>query len=179
MTGRETEYGMVSIATRPDGTVFEAHGFMPNILFRQVPIPQDKTKMTIHLAWRVPIDDATTVSFMVNRVGSFDEGMRKRMAEAEDYQEITRRVMNCEMTLDDVDPNHPLLPVIQDTVSMGGQGVIVDRSGEHLGQSDRGIALLRKIWAREMQAMSEGKARTNFYRPADFAFDDEELAAFA
>jgi 5,5'-dehydrodivanillate O-demethylase len=177
ITGRETEYGMVSIATRADGTIFTAHGFMPNILFRQVPIPQDKTKMTIHLAWRVPIDDATTLSFMVNRVGSFNAGMRKPMAEAEDYREITRKVMNCEMTLEDVDPNHPLLPVIQDTVSMGGQGVIADRSGEHLGQSDRGIALLRRIWAREMQAISEGKARKKFYRPADFTFDEKEFAA--
>jgi 5,5'-dehydrodivanillate O-demethylase len=81
------------------------------------------------------------------------------------------------MTLEDVDLNHPLLPVIQDTVSMGGQGVIADRSGEHLGQSDRGIALLRKIWAREMQAISEGKARKKFYRPADFTFDEKEFAA--
>lgn len=179
MTGRETEYGMVSIAIRPDGTVFEAHGFMPNILLRQVPIPQDKTKMTIHLAWRVPIDDSTTLSFMVNRVGSFDEDMRKRMVNAEDYQEITRKVMECEMTLDEVDPDHPLLPVIQDTVTIGGQGVIADRSSEHLGQSDRGIALLRRIWSREMQAISEGKATTKFHRPADFMFREEDLAASA
>jgi 5,5'-dehydrodivanillate O-demethylase len=135
--------------------------------------------MTIHLAWRVPIDDSTTLSFMVNRVGSFDEDMRKRMVNAEDYQEITRKVMECEMTLDEVDPDHPLLPVIQDTVTIGGQGVIADRSSEHLGQSDRGIALLRRIWSREMQAISEGKATTKFHRPADFMFREEDLAASA
>jgi 5,5'-dehydrodivanillate O-demethylase len=67
---------MISIATRPDGSRLEAHGFMPNILFRQVPIQQDHTKMSIHLAWRVPIDDTTTLSVMVNRVGAYDADTR-------------------------------------------------------------------------------------------------------
>src|SRR3546814_18653057 len=47
MSARETEYGMKSIATYPGGQVYEAHCFMPNILFRQVPIPQDPSKMSI------------------------------------------------------------------------------------------------------------------------------------
>jgi 5,5'-dehydrodivanillate O-demethylase len=179
ISGRETEYGMISIATRPDGSRLEAHGFMPNILFRQVPIQQDHTKMSIHLAWRVPIDDTTTLSVMVNRVGAYDENMRKRMEGMEDHLELARKVMNCEMTLDEVDQNHPLLPVIQDTVSIGGQGVIVDRSQENLGQSDRGIAVLRKIWAREMKAIAEGRPITRFHRPASFVFDDREVAALA
>jgi 5,5'-dehydrodivanillate O-demethylase len=179
ITAHETEYGLVSIATRPDGSRFEAHEFMPNVLFRQVPIQQDPTKMTIHLAWRVPIDDVTTLSVMVNRVGTYDEGMRKRMENMEDHSELARKVMNCEMTLEDVDQNHPLLAVIQDTVSIGGQGVIVDRSQENLGRSDVGIAVLRRLWAREMKAIAEGKPVKRFYRPADFVFDDRKVAVMA
>jgi 5,5'-dehydrodivanillate O-demethylase len=65
ISARETEYGMMSVATRADGSRFEAHCFMPNILYREVPIPQDTKKMAIHLAYRVPIDDVSTLSFTV------------------------------------------------------------------------------------------------------------------
>src|SRR3546814_5559121 len=92
---------MKSIATYPGGQVYEAHCFMPNILFRQVPIPQDPSKMSIHLAWRVPIDDENTLSYMVNRVPPFDDDMRMKMESSADYEELTRRLMNCEMTLEE------------------------------------------------------------------------------
>src|SRR3546814_7955031 len=102
---------------------------MPNILFRQVPIPQDPSKMSIHLAWRVPIDDENMLSYMVNRVPPFDDDMRMKMESSADYDELTRRLMNCEMTLEEVDPGHGLLPVIQDTVSIG------DRKSTRLNSS--------------------------------------------
>lgn len=176
MSARETEYGMVSVASRTDGSRFEAHGFMPNILLRQVPIQQDQSKMAIHLAWRVPIDNTTTMSFTVNRVETYSDEMRQRMIEIDDYVEISDRLMNCEMTLEDVDPEHPLLAVIQDTVSIGGQGEIVDRNQENLGQSDLGVAVLRRVWAREMKAIAEGRSVTRFYRPEGFLYQ-EKLAA--
>src|SRR3546814_5668476 len=78
---------MKSIATYPGGQVYEAHCFMPNILFRQVPIPQDPSKMSIHLAWRVPIDDENMLSYMVNRVPPFDDDMRMKMESSADYDE--------------------------------------------------------------------------------------------
>src|SRR3546814_832854 len=139
MSARETEYGMKSIATYPGGQVYEAHCFMPNILFRQVPIPQDPSKMSIHLAWRVPLDDENMLSYMVNRVPPFDDDMRMKMESSADYDELTRRLMNCEMTLEEVDPGHGLLPVIQDTVSIGGQGAIADRENENLGDRKSGV----------------------------------------
>lgn len=172
MSARETEYGMKSIATYPGGQVYEAHCFMPNILFRQVPIPQDPSKMSIHLAWRVPIDDENMLSYMVNRVPPFDDEMRKKMESSADYDELTQRLMNCDMTLEEVDPGHGLLPVIQDTVSIGGQGVIADRENENLGQSDVGVAMLRRVIAREMKALRDGMPLKQWYRPEDFVFNE-------
>jgi len=64
-------------------------------------------------------------------------------------------------------------------VSIGGQGVIVDRSQENLGRSDVGIAVLRRLWAREMKAIAEGKPVKRFYRPADFVFDDRKVSVLA
>src|SRR3546814_16408408 len=94
MSARETEYGMKSIATYPGGQVYEAHCFMPNIMFRQVHIPQDPSKMSIHLAWRVPLDAEKMLSYMVNRVTQFDDDMRMKMKSSADYEYITRRRMN-------------------------------------------------------------------------------------
>lgn len=128
--------------------------------------------MSIHLAWRVPIDDETTLSYMVNRVPPFNDEMRQKMGNSVDYDELTRRLMNCEMTLEEIDPGHGLLPVIQDTVSIGGQGVIADRENENLGQSDVGVAMLRRVIAREMKALRDGAPLKQWYRPDDFVFNE-------
>jgi 5,5'-dehydrodivanillate O-demethylase len=173
MSARETAYGMVSIATYQDGSRFEAHGFMPNILLRQVPTSQDKARMSIHLAWRVPIDDTTMISFTVNRIESYADEMRERLRNCGDYADLTKQIMETKITLEDIDPQHVLLANIQDTVSCGGQGVIADRSLENLGQSDVGVATLRRIWAREMEAIRDGQPMKRWVRPDDFAFNEE------
>jgi 5,5'-dehydrodivanillate O-demethylase len=46
---------------------------------------------------------------------------------------------------------------IQDHVAQQGQGVIADRDRERLGRSDVAVILLRKLWARELQALAEGR----------------------
>lgn len=38
-----------------------------------------------------------------------------------------------------------------------GQGVIADRENETLGRSDAGIALLRRIFSRELKALASGR----------------------
>ena len=45
----------------------------------------------------------------------------------------------------------------QDYAAIRGQGRIVDRSRERLMSSDAGIALLRKIFARELSALQAGR----------------------
>jgi 5,5'-dehydrodivanillate O-demethylase len=105
-------------------------------------------------------------------VAKVDQGVLDRGKTMEDPAVLAARVMACEMQLDDIDPSYPLLAVVQDTVSMGGQGVIVDRSMEHLGQSDKGIALLRRIWMREMSALEKGEPLKQWYRPDSFTFNE-------
>ena len=164
ITAEETEYGMRSAATRSDGSKLYTHVFMPNIMLRDVAIQQDRSALTIHAAWRVPIDDTSTLSVMIDRVANFDQSMRESWKNMVDPNELAARVMACEMSLDEVDANHPLLPVIQDTVCMGGQGLIADREAEHLGQSDRAILLLRRLWSREMAALKEGRPLKEWQR---------------
>ena len=157
ITAKETEYGLVNYAARPDGTKLLTHAFMPNMMLREVVTQQDRSQLTIHAAWRVPIDDLTTLSVFIDRVGNPDKSMHEKLKGMIDPNELAAKIMACEMTLDEVDENHPLLPVIQDTVCMAGQGVVADREAENLGRSDRAIGLLRKIWKRELQALEEGQ----------------------
>jgi 5,5'-dehydrodivanillate O-demethylase len=165
ISAEETGYGMVATATRADGSKLFTHALMPNVMLRDVAIQQDRVNLTLHAAWRVPIDDATTLSVMIDRVSNYDEGTRQGEKAMTDPAAIAARVMAGELTLDEVDPDHPLLPVIQDTVTMGGQGIIADRKAEHLGSSDRAIAMLRKIWKRELAALREGRPTTDWQRP--------------
>lgn len=44
----------------------------------------------------------------------------------------------------------------QDVLAMAGQGVVTDRSLEHLGESDRGVTMLRQRLLGEMELVSSG-----------------------
>ena len=44
----------------------------------------------------------------------------------------------------------------QDFIAWVGQGVIADRTKEHLGASDRGIAMMRKRLLDELDAVARG-----------------------
>jgi hypothetical protein len=68
-------------------------------------------------------------------------------------------------------PTDPLvrLTSAQDYVVLVGQGRIADRVHERLGQSDAGIALLRKMLWRELEAVTNGgtpKAWRKLERPS-------------
>ncbi len=72
---------------------------------------------------------------------------------------------------------HPNIIRIQDGVSICGQGKIVDRSRELLGNSDAAVILLRKLWQRELKSLAAEKALTPFGTPEPQALRQEELDA--
>jgi hypothetical protein len=67
--------------------------------------------------------------------------------------------------LQDVDPDYAALFVVEDNVAVAGQGRITNRSKDRLGQSDKGIILLRKIWERELSALADGLPLKKWSRP--------------
>ena len=54
---------------------------------------------------------------------------------------------------------------VEDVVAQVGQGTIVNRQAEHLGKEDVGVILLRKVWARELQALADGRPLTEWVMP--------------
>lgn len=116
--------------------------------------------------WHVPIDDEHTMRFAVTTAPSTDPETDKRFAEdrldgynpANHYHELFE-----EHRIPEGLGTGQVIST-QDYVALRGQGVIVDRSQERLGQSDAGIALLRRIFLRELQAIRENRPRKAWRR---------------
>jgi 5,5'-dehydrodivanillate O-demethylase len=84
----------------------------------------------------------------------------------QDRPDIVRAILAGKLTLDAVDPNRIDFVMLEDEVAQTGQGVIAPRDREHLGRSDRGVFLLRKIWERELRNLAEGRPVKQWtYRP--------------
>jgi 5,5'-dehydrodivanillate O-demethylase oxygenase subunit len=104
---------------------------------------------TGHFEWRVPVDDANTLSvtwhaspvpsehhpFVQTSIPSWKGPIK----DPRTGQWITTHVMN------------------QDFVAWLGQGVVSDRQNEHLGASDRGVILMRKRLLEDLEAVERGE----------------------
>ena len=88
---------------------------------------------------------------------------------------LTEEILAGKIRVQDLDPKYPGLFNVQDNVAMAGQGRIVDRSKDRLGQSDVGVILIRKLYDRELRALAQGKPLKKWKRPdtkLDFAISE-------
>jgi 5,5'-dehydrodivanillate O-demethylase len=101
-----------------------------------------------HFEWRVPIDDEHTLSIMwfLNRVAPGNEPPVQSSIPYwygevydEDGRFRTSHVVN------------------QDIVAWAGQGSIADRTKETLGESDRGVIMLRRMLKEQAALVAQGK----------------------
>ena len=102
-----------------------------------------------HFEWRVPIDDTKTLSvtwffsrvpkerepFVQDRIPYWWSPVRDPAT----GRFITSHIMQ------------------QDFLAWVGQGVIADRTKEHLGRSDRGVVMLRKRFLADIEAVASGQ----------------------
>jgi 5,5'-dehydrodivanillate O-demethylase len=101
-----------------------------------------------HFEWRVPVDDGNTLSvgWFFDRVPNEMEPFRQDTIPAWSSpirdpvtgRWITSHVMN------------------QDYVAWVGQGTIADRTREHLGESDRGVIMIRRRLLDDAEAVARG-----------------------
>jgi 5,5'-dehydrodivanillate O-demethylase len=102
-----------------------------------------------HFEWRVPVDDETTLSvtWVFSRVPKDKEPYVQNsiphwygpIKNLETGRWIDSHVMN------------------QDFIAWVGQGTVTDRSREHLGQSDKGIVMIRRRFLEDMKAIERGE----------------------
>jgi len=166
----ETDYGILRVGARQGSganLTRTAHWMMPNVHFLDLPPSPSHPHWTVYLAYRVPVDDENmvTLSVAVRPVGSNTTGKRETIEP--DPAQMTEDVLAGKIRIQDIDPKYPGLFVVQDNVALAGQGRIVDRSKDWLGQSDKGIILLRKLWERELKKIGEGKSLKNWHRPKE------------
>ena len=177
IVGEETEYGIRRTTSRPDGSVRVGHFHMPNVahLYRASRLPGSWMDIVVT---RVPIDDEHFVSF--GRSFLHITGMPPELARASygsrasaprisvsdlgdavlrgeiDVREVADRVGDATRQLE-----------LEDYVAQVGQGPIAQRERDHLGKADAEIALLRRIWRRELRALAEGRPLKQWRRPAE------------
>jgi 5,5'-dehydrodivanillate O-demethylase len=101
-----------------------------------------------HFEWRVPIDDENTLSV----TWAFERVPKDR----EPY--VQGPIPSWHGPIQDPATRRWLTSHImnQDFVAWVGQGTIADRTKEHLGQSDRGVLMLRRRFLEELDRLSQG-----------------------
>jgi 5,5'-dehydrodivanillate O-demethylase len=158
----------------PDGKDLTFFFGMPNINFINGQVVDPVIKRADLMVFKVPVDDDSHIHFEVRAIpltgergrAWIEERRRMRVQAERDRPEIVRAVLAGKLHLDDVDPKRVDFVMIEDEIAQTGQGVIADRSREHLGRSDRGVFLLRKIWERELRNLAEGRPMKKWvYRP--------------
>jgi 5,5'-dehydrodivanillate O-demethylase oxygenase subunit len=126
------------------------------------------------LVFKVPVDDEHHIHFEIrcipltgDRATEWLQRRRERRAkEAANRAALVEEVLRGRLQLSDIDPNRTDYVMVEDEIAQTGQGKIPDRKNEHLGRSDAGVILLRKIWQRELLALAEGKPKKEWtYRP--------------
>lgn len=170
----ESEYGILRKGRRGDhdnNVNRTGHIFMPNTMMVFTPGRPGRWSWNLHLAWRVPVTDEKMMSFIINAHKGEGGGFQERRHVEPDPMVYVEKILAGEMRVQDIDPEYPGLFNVQDSVALSGQGAIVDRTHERLGQSDRGVILLRKLWSRELQAIAEGKPLKSWKRPKDSLLD--------
>jgi 5,5'-dehydrodivanillate O-demethylase len=170
----ETEFGILRKGKRKNeagqNVNRTAYWMMPNVLLTFVP---SKPFWTMHLAWRVPIADDKMCSFIISAHKGAGGGLKPRAAIDPSPDDVTADVLEGRIRVQDLDPNYAGLFQVQDNVALAGQGsMVVDRTIDRLGQSDKGVIFLRKLYERELRAIAEGHQPKIWKRPATSFFTE-------
>ena len=117
---------------------------------------------TYEVVWRVPIDDTHTRAFHMEFLPSLDG------REYDQLPEQTPVLVNPPVLKDAKGEYFMNSFPSTDLMAFETQGAIFDRSKEHLGSSDRGVAMYRKMLKEEILKVQSGKD------PIAFIKDEEE-----
>ena len=170
----ESEWGIKRYVKYTDGKDLTFFFGMPNINFINGQVVDPVIKRADVIVFKVPVDDDSHIHFEVRaipltgeRARAWIEERRGARVQAEkDRPELVRAILAGKLHLDEVDPNRVDFVMLEDEIAQTGQGAIAVRGNEHLGRSDRGVFLLRKIWERELRNLAEGRPVKQWtYRP--------------
>jgi 5,5'-dehydrodivanillate O-demethylase len=174
----ESPWGTTSYASFKQGWRNVFQFFMPNAYAFRNPSPEPECAWEDRMQWDVPLDDQRSLEFRLRRLPLTEkaaEDYRARRAAASSQPKVSvaqmgEAVLSGKLNFQDLDKffqDKIALVHTQDYVAQVGQGAIADRREEHLGRSDVGIILFRKIWQRELSAFAEGRPLKKWLLPQD------------
>jgi 5,5'-dehydrodivanillate O-demethylase oxygenase subunit len=172
LQAEESDWGVTYTFTRDDGEK-RIHQFgMPNVLYITALPTDPEIGWQESLFWWVPIDDASHVQFSIHRIPATGETAARVHARRQArrasidiaHQDACDMILSGKSRIDDFDPNRVDLVRLQDDVAQLGQGVVADRSQEHLGRADVGVTAVLRLWRREMTNLAEGRPRKAWTR---------------
>jgi 5,5'-dehydrodivanillate O-demethylase len=123
-------------------------------------VPVDDTKDMAYVTQLVPVSGE---SAQAEYLAALKE-VRRIRKEAEPTLSVAAKIRAGEASILDY-KDHPTLVIIEDQVAQGGQGVFANRRNERLGRTDRGIAFLRRLMERELQALADGRPTKQWTTP--------------
>jgi 5,5'-dehydrodivanillate O-demethylase len=174
----ESPWGTIGYASFAEGWRNVFQFFMPNAYAFRNPSPEAKCAFEDRMQWDVPLDDEHSLEFRLRLLPLTGEGAREyraRRAAAVAQPKISvaqmgEAVLSGKINFQDLDSfftDKIALVHTQDYVAQVGQGSRADRAREHLGRSDVGVILFRKIWERELRALAEGRPLKKWVLPQD------------
>jgi 5,5'-dehydrodivanillate O-demethylase oxygenase subunit len=174
----ESPWGTIGYASFAQGWRNVFQFFMPNVYAFRNPSPEPECASEDRMQWDVPLDDEHSLEFRLRRLplaGDAAREYRARRAAAVAQPKISvaqmgEAVLSGKINFQDLDSfftDKISLVHAQDYVAQVGQGSRADRAQEHLGRSDIGVILFRKIWERELRALAEGRPLKKWVLPQD------------
>jgi 5,5'-dehydrodivanillate O-demethylase len=154
----ETEAGIEQVAVRGKGNVRKSDWTFPNNNHIVAPgLAKDDRWVDIGI-WMTPNDDEHTTRFIIYCAPLTGGDARRFEKYFEDFGDYSPADHHDELFSGKY-PDDPYiqLPSAQDYVATLGQGTIAPRTDEMLGRSDLGIAILRGIFLRELEALRAGR----------------------
>jgi 5,5'-dehydrodivanillate O-demethylase len=165
LQAEESDWGVTYTFTRDDGEK-RIHQFgMPNVLHIAALPTDPEIGWQESLFWWVPIDDASHLQFSIHRIpatGATAARLHERRQARRSlidipHQDACDMILSGRSRMEDFDPDRVDLVRLQDDVAQLGQGVVADRSQEHLGRADVGVTAVRRLWRREMASLASGR----------------------
>lgn len=177
---KETEFGMLSsrFVKGETGDVNGALGMgklsyfiMPNIrlFFQRTRAKgfENSNLWDTKVVWMVPMHDQAFMAFDVTHTpiegdeakAYAESRYTQQEAEAEIRWDQAQQILAGEMTLEDLPADMGAYTsfAIEDYVTQVGMGPLSERGVEHLAATDTKVAMLRRLWLREVSALLEGK----------------------
>jgi 5,5'-dehydrodivanillate O-demethylase len=184
LAAEETEYGVLRTIFVDGNPPQHFHAHMPNS--NQLRLSQSVVRSATdssrwwedRITWAVPVDDDNSLRFEVNLVHltgveaeAYLRQYREVMSSITSPNELGEAILAGKLRIEDLDPRLSRQETfrVEDYVTEVGQGRIADRSQERLGRIDVGLILRRKLWERELKALSGGRPLKQWVIPEGLA----------